>query len=136
MKTCVACDIEKPESEFYHNGKRLRPNCKGCSRVSRNEYNKGRPKQLKYGSLLRAAKRANISVDQVLQAIEDQHHQCKICNRHESEFKKGLCVDHCHLTGRFRGMLCHRCNTSIGQMDDNFDRLKAAIDYLLSSDSK
>lgn len=88
---------------------------------------------MKYGSLLRAARRAGISVEQVLQAIEAQNHRCKICNRHESEFKKGLCVDHCHITGKFRGMLCIKCNTAVGSMDDNVDRLKAAVDYLLIS---
>lgn len=41
-----------------------------------------------------------------------------------------LCVDHCHETGRVRGLLCADCNTSIGLMRENITALKSAINYL------
>jgi hypothetical protein len=39
-------------------------------------------------------------------------------------------IDHCHETGKVRGLLCIRCNTSIGRLEDNADLLRAAIRFL------
>lgn len=39
-------------------------------------------------------------------------------------------VDHCHKTGRVRGLLCHSCNLGIGHLRDSIPLLEAAIDYL------
>lgn len=54
---------------------------------------------------------------------------CAICSQ-PSRSAKPLCVDHCHVTGRVRGLLCQHCNTAIGMMEDSTDRLKKAIAYL------
>lgn len=60
---------------------------------------------------------------------------CAICHRPET--RKGrsglverLAIDHAHDTGRIRGLLCHHCNTALGQFDEDPDRLLAAIAYL------
>jgi hypothetical protein len=45
-----------------------------------------------------------------------------------------LGVDHCHQTGKVRGLLCRDCNLSIGHMKDSVERLKAAIKYLESNE--
>jgi hypothetical protein len=39
-------------------------------------------------------------------------------------------VDHCHESGEVRGLLCTACNTALGKMDDDIDRLRSAISYL------
>lgn len=56
--------------------------------------------------------------------------KCHICKVPEIECKKKLCLDHCHITGRFRGFLCRKCNAAIGLLGDSKEILKAAIDYL------
>jgi hypothetical protein len=52
---------------------------------------------------------------------------CAICHRQPGN---GLSVDHCHATGVVRGLLCTRCNTSIGRMKDSPSLLRAAAAYL------
>lgn len=39
-------------------------------------------------------------------------------------------VDHCHKTGRVRGILCHHCNVALGQAQENINRLLGLVDYL------
>jgi hypothetical protein len=39
-------------------------------------------------------------------------------------------VDHCHETGKIRGLLCHSCNTGIGKLGDNLEGLQKAVSYL------
>lgn len=62
--------------------------------------------------------------------FEEQNGCCKICKRHQSEFKKKLAVDHCHETNTVRGLLCPKCNTGIGQFNDDIELMKIAIKYL------
>lgn len=57
---------------------------------------------------------------------EKQGGRCAIC----SESFDLLCVDHCHTKGHVRGLLCSPCNTSLGHMADDADRLRRAADYL------
>lgn len=51
---------------------------------------------------------------------------CEICQEKVSQMH----WDHCHSTGRFRGMLCVRCNIMIGLADDSVNILQSAIEYL------
>ena len=41
-----------------------------------------------------------------------------------------LVVDHCHKTGKIRGLICDSCNVGLGRFKDNIDNLKNAIKYL------
>ncbi len=59
-----------------------------------------------------------------------QDNKCGICSRHSSEFTRSLAADHCHKTGKVRGLLCHLCNTSLGMLNDDIERLKSMITYL------
>ena len=65
------------------------------------------------------------------------NHQCPICGKSESDVigKGGLklgawVLDHCHMTDKARGWLCHPCNRSIGCFQDDVNILKKAINYL------
>lgn len=72
--------------------------------------------------------------------LDQQEGRCAICQIPESEsirrvgrYRKelsGLEVDHCHATGKIRGLLCFKCNRSIGVLGDTAEKLQRAIDYL------
>jgi hypothetical protein len=134
MKTCITCKQEKPKSEFYSRSSsadKLNYHCKECTRKKRNEYNSKRdPAVSRHYTLNRVAKLIGIPVEVTYQALKDQDYKCKICKVDESELPKKLCADHCHKTGKFRGMLCNRCNVGLANFRDNTEFLQIAIDYL------
>lgn len=67
--------------------------------------------------------------------LEKQDFCCGVCAKHISEFKQMLFIDHCHTTGKFRGLLCITCNTGLGQLGDTKEGLMKAYDYLTRSES-
>lgn len=71
-----------------------------------------------------------LTVDWYSKLIEEQNECCAICKKNIKSFVKRLVVDHCHKTGKVRGLLCHSCNTAIGNLRDNVEILKSAIDYI------
>lgn len=58
-----------------------------------------------------------------------QKSKCAICGEGPTE-RTRLTVDHDHVTGKIRGLLCHRCNLVIGRMEDNPKLLTSAAAYL------
>ena len=63
-----------------------------------------------------------------------QNGVCAICKQPETATRlgkvKALSVDHCHTSGKVRGLLCSDCNTGIGKMKESREALLAAIRYL------
>lgn len=57
--------------------------------------------------------------------VEAQAGSCRICSK-----QKPLVIDHCHTTGKVRGLLCRSCNTLIGLAFDDAHTLERAIEYL------
>ncbi|MDE2468789.1 MAG: endonuclease VII domain-containing protein [Bradyrhizobium sp.] len=56
---------------------------------------------------------------------------CAICGGSEPDKRRArLAIDHCHTTGKIRGLLCSRCNTALGLLGDEINVLRAAIAYL------
>jgi hypothetical protein len=64
---------------------------------------------------------------------EKQGGKCAIC-KGKNKSERGLAIDHNHKTGKFRELLCHRCNIGLGMFWDNKDLLKMAINYLEKHD--
>lgn len=56
--------------------------------------------------------------------------RCKGCRKHQSEYSKTFMTDHDHVTGLFRGLLCHQCNFILGLAKDNPEILRTLADYL------
>lgn len=68
--------------------------------------------------------------------LERQNFACAICKKpaEQNTTRDGkalrLSVDHCHDTGKVRGLLCNNCNRAIGLMSDNEEILIAAANYI------
>lgn len=59
-----------------------------------------------------------------------QNNACAICRR---TFKKTPCIDHCHQTGKVRGILCYSCNIGVGVFLDDASIMERAAAYLYHS---
>lgn len=69
--------------------------------------------------------------DDYLAMFVKQEGRCVICRTHQDDLSKRLCIDHDHETGKIRELLCHNCNTGIGNLRDSTELLMAATKYLL-----
>ena len=124
MKTCTKC--KSTSNKFWKN----QAYCVPCQ----NAYNRAWYKENHAKELLRRKnnnlKRTfGITLDDYYVMLKEQGGGCKICGKAEGATKK-LDVDHCHTTGRIRGLLCENCNRGLGLFYDNPDRLRMAADYL------
>ncbi len=77
-----------------------------------------------------------ITLVEYKQMLKKQNGVCAICKRPEIATRKGivkqLAVDHNHATKVIRGLLCYRCNTALGLVDEDQEILKTMINYLIS----
>jgi len=108
---CSHCQEIKSADNFYttknNNGERRMRVCLNC----RKNYRKK-------------------SLDYYEQKIAEQNGLCAICGVDEVEHGRRFSIDHDHNTGKFRGLLCVRCNFGIGYFKDNPNTMTKAIQYL------
>lgn len=93
--------------------------------------NEGKYKEKQKSSFL--MKKYGLSAEQYNQMFIEQGGRCKICNKHQSEFKRSLAVDHSHETNKIRGLLCHHCNGALGHFFEDISVMEKAILYLRES---
>lgn len=67
---------------------------------------------------------------------EQQGNHCSICGTHESELDKRLAVDHDHVTGAVRALLCQSCNLGLGFFKDRPELLEKAAEYVRDHTSR
>ena len=117
-KTCIVCDSLQPASRFVPNKSckdGLNGWCKTCT--------KDKDLQRKYG----------ITLVQYSSLLLKQSYRCAICGTKDPLGPSGeFVVDHCHGTGKIRGLLCNHCNTGLGKLGDTVESLNKAIRYLSS----
>ncbi len=59
--------------------------------------------------------------------LAQQNGVCAVCKQ---KAQRRLCVDHCHATQKVRGLLCDKCNTALGLLDDDSNRMREAGTYV------
>jgi hypothetical protein len=98
--------------------------CKGCALEVMRQQREKYPKVYAKVRTARLQKLYGITFEQYEEAFKAQNGVCAICHKPESakDARTGrpyqLTVDHNHTTGKFRGLLCHRCNRGLGMFDD------------------
>ena len=114
---CKKCNADKPESDFHKRVKSrtgYRRSCKSCLRKQK------------------VVRTYNITPEEYDKLYSKN--ECCICGNKEQIGVYGkvkeLAVDHCHTTGKVRGLLCQSCNVGLGAFKDNTDFLQKAINYL------
>lgn len=140
-KFCVDCKQTKSLEEFPKaGGGRYRVRCKPCyntyQAVQRNSPERRerirrswKEASVKYytteGRRNKTLRGYGLDESEYNKMYEEQGGVCKICKQ-----DLRLVVDHCHETGRIRGLLCNQCNIALGAFYDDSERLQVAIDYL------
>ena len=137
--TCRVCGISKPGDLFYDRKNRRRGKhswCKSCHKKYRDEWTAKNVDRVKsYRRNLSAEDRRRhrikhrhgISPQEYKEMFDRQGGVCLICGNLVSG---KLAIDHCHSTGKIRGLLCNSCNGGLGLFKDNRKSLSAAIKYL------
>lgn len=157
-KRCGKCEVWKPVDDFYRNKNSatgLASWCRDCMRSSRKaDLRRGRkqspekwkayraryhakyPDRIKAGYRKQNMRKYGVTIEWYEQKMLEQDGRCRICRQPETAVEKrtglakGLAVDHCHVSSKARGLLCTRCNTALGLLQDNPDLLRAAANYL------
>lgn len=118
LKKCTQCKRFLPRKAFGSNKAKkdgLKTECLRCSAT-------------------RNLAQYNITLAEYDLMYEGQKGLCAICEQKDESIKderwQSLYVDHDHVSGRVRGLLCHNCNVALGLMRDNPEVLRAAVVYL------
>jgi hypothetical protein len=116
------------------NDRKLNP--EKWDKIYKKQYQDKRENQGDLLSLIKVCSKRRITLEQYGKLLESQSSKCGICDREETckdpkhDRVRRLSIDHCHATGKVRGLLCHSCNTAIGKLKDDVQLLCKAIEYI------
>lgn len=151
LKQCIKCLQNKSLDMFYKEKRNntYRSYCKDCNNFYVNERQKFRRKtdpeyrkkinerSKKYYSKRKESnyktslkRNYNMTPEQYDLLFKQQNGCCKICGVNQKLLKKRLFVDHCHKTGKVRGLLCQMCNHALGLLKDNKQNIENMLKYL------
>lgn len=124
-KTCCHCGKEKPFSEFSIQRKRTKDGYRSQCRECRSKLERKNSIKRQYG----------ISLAEYDKMYQAQHGLCACCGQPELSRRRNnlrsLSVDHDHVTGQVRQLLCHRCNLVVGLVNENPDMCELLRAYIL-----
>jgi len=116
LKICSLCGKSKPLVEFHKSEWNLDGydhRCRSCNLLRR---------------LHKTIASHGLTWDDHQAMLAQQHFACLICLRSQDEVSLG--IDHDHVTGKVRGLLCRACNSALGQFRDDAVVLRRAADYV------
>jgi len=130
LKICSKCNIPKLLDEF-HKRKTSKDghdhHCKECGNARHREKyanDNDYKERVKRNNLKRSYKLSDAGLNKL-----HLNNFCTICGN-EFKLKRTTYIDHCHSTGKVRGLLCPKCNILLGSCNDNVLILESAISYL------
>jgi hypothetical protein len=150
-RQCKKCQEIKLDSEFYcverhANRWYFSSCCKICDRQKSRDYGAkhrekkaeqarvwriNNPDKIKSYSRSQVLRKHNLTEAQYEQMFADQGCCCVTCGSKENGTRwYNFAIDHDHVTGVVRGLLCFSCNTTLGKVNDSIQILQNLIDYL------
>lgn len=140
-RTCPGCLEDKPPAKPRG---RYCVECSAIGRQRRHRLRTDTPESIRRRSLF---KLYGITPEDYDRMRAEQQRRCAVCQRHEDDCPvvssgrprqdgqpkaqpRPLVVDHDHRTGRVRGLLCSRCNTVLGMVEEDAALLRRAVAYL------
>lgn len=142
FKTCGKCGETKEVARFTKstgNSTGYRSPCKDCNNLyyqnrRKTKYEQVRSYEKKFHRERALRSNFNLTEADYQALLKKQEGGCAICAQQQADTTgRRLAVDHCHTTGKVRGLLCGRCNTGLGMFTDNLELLTKAFDYLEES---
>lgn len=134
---CKPCQSEYMREYYRKNRDKIKRQATEYYRVNRDEklkYQKGyhsNPENKRRWKCLDLQRRLGVTLDWYEETLKSQGGVCAICKTSTEETEgRRLAVDHCHETGRVRGVLCTNCNKILGHAKDSTKVLLAAAAYL------
>ena len=134
MTQCIKCEQHLPPEKFYaYNSLHTCKDCLAKAQRERRAKDFEGQKRIHQSSYLKA--NYGMTLEQFEERLAAQNGVCAICGEPERGRSrqgriKRLAVDHDHVTGRIRGLVCHGCNRALGYFNDNPIKMRAAIAYL------
>lgn len=120
------CAICGPKTKAWKGGGKSRQRWRCANKVSQQSSRRVKEDPLKARVRRMRANGIEITESEYVGLVEAAGGCCQICGRNPD----GLHLDHCHETGRVRGLLCSTCNTGLGKFGDSEERMEVALDYL------
>lgn len=135
FKYRVICDCGTEKIVGYSQMTSGRTQSCGCLQRRKGEmspaYKHGRSHTKEYDLELHMKRQYGLGFVEYNKMLEKQNGVCAICNSTPpNHHKKRLNIDHCHTTGRVRGLLCDACNRALGLLKDSPELMLKAISYL------
>ena len=135
-RKCNKCGQVKPITEFYKTGRKTdkTPNqrhyiCKECTKARLKTAEHQSPERKRELALRRMY---GITTDEYNQMLELQSGRCAVCKTDKAGGKHNVfCVDHDHVTGKVRELLCKDCNIVLGIINDSPEHLGRLMAYIL-----
>ena len=126
-RVCSNCGVFKLADEFQKErdvrakgGVAMRSQCRPCR------------EHIKWKAFI--VRTYGITAEEYYDMLEAQDNKCAICESSEVNNERitsnKLFIDHCHETGKVRGLLCSKCNHALGLLNDDVNLLQKAINYL------
>lgn len=122
-KICSTCNILKAHDKFYKQNDRIgiASQCKECKRTYAKSKWHNNPlwakQKTRDGTSKATLRLYGVSDEQYFKMLVEQKYSCAICHIHQSTQPTAFHIDHNHLTGKVRGLLCLSCNVKVGYFE-------------------
>lgn len=127
-KVCPKCHKDKDLEDWLGGGSG--DHCRACARKLKNAEYKSSGKKRTDAWRSRLSRAYGMTPEQYSELLRSQGGGCAICGACVDKTGRALAVDHCHETGKVRGILCGQCNTGVGNLGDNPSLLRRAAAYV------